>query len=480
MSAITELNPKEVFYYFEEISKIPRGSYNTKAISDYCVAFAQQRGLWVKQDAWNNLIIKKPAAKGYEGCAPVIIQGHLDMVCEKTADSEHDFLTDPLSLYVEDGFVKAKDTTLGGDDGIAVAYALALLDSDTIPHPPLEIVLTTDEEVGMLGAEQMDLSPLDGTMLLNLDSDEEGVLLAGCAGGFDFTMDLPLTWERAEGTCMKLIIGGLQGGHSGAQIHLQPGNADRLAGRLLAYLDGRTKIRLFRVNGGTKDNVVPSQCEIWLIAQDAAQVAALCEEMLAAWKKEFGTDEPNLFLDIREGEWADNSVMSRESMDKVLCFLLNCPNGVDEYNRSLKGLVETSDNLGVVSCDFDGLHCKILTRSGTSSKLEEFKARLGALAGLLGAAFQIEGEYPAWTYREESVIRPIVAQAYRTVMGKEPVVTTIHAGLECGLFCGKKPELDCVSFGPQMYDIHSVKERLNIESTQRTWEMLKEILKQCR
>lgn len=479
MSAITNLQPGEVFYYFEEISKIPRGSYHTKAISDYCVRFAEQRGLFVVQDEWNNVIIKKKASTGFENRRPVIIQGHLDMVCEKTSDSAHNFLTEPLSLYVEDGFVKAENTTLGADDGIAVAYALALLDSDSIAHPPLEVVFTTDEEVGMLGAEKIDLSLLEGNILLNLDSEEEGILLAGCAGGFDFTMDMPLTRESCEGTCMKLRIGGLLGGHSGAQIHLQPGNANKLAGRLLAYLDRNTNICLCAVDGGTKDNVIPSQCDICLVARDKEKVEALCAEMLSVWKKEFAADEPTLFLETTQSGDGCYSAMSRESMDKVIFFLLNCPSGVYEYSRSLKGLVETSDNLGVVKTDECRFHSMILTRSGILSKLNEFKARLETLARQLGADFQINGEYPAWTYREESVIRPIAEAAYQKLTGSKPVVTTIHAGLECGLFCSKKPELDCISFGPQMYDIHSVNERLDIESTQRTWELLKEILRQC-
>lgn len=480
MSAISELAPQEVFYFFEEISHIPRGSYHTKEISDYCVKFARERGLFVLQDEWNNVIIKKGCTKGYEESEPVIIQGHLDMVCEKRADSAHDFLTDPLSLYVEDGFVKAKDTTLGADDGIAVAYALALLDSDQIEHPPLEIVLTTDEEVGMLGADKLDVSPLSGRLLLNLDSDEEGVVLAGCAGGFDFTMDLPLSWEDYSGMKLELTIGGLSGGHSGAQIHQQLGNANKLAGRLLSRLEGQLDFHLCRVAGGTKDNVIPSQCAIELVVQNADGVSSLCEEMLSVWKAEFGTDEEGLFLQVHEKGQGTYRVMERTSMDKVICFLLNCPDGVHEYSRFLKGLVETSDNLGVVATDEEGLHCKILTRSGTRSKLDEFKDRLSSFAKLLGASYHIEGEYPAWTYRESSKIRPIVESAYEKITGKKPVVTTIHAGLECGLLCGKKPELDCVSFGPQMFDIHSVNERLNIASTHLTWEILKEILWQCK
>lgn len=479
MSEISELEPREVFYWFEKISEIPRGSYHTKDISDYCVAFAKKRGLWAVQDAQNNVIIKKPATKGYEDCEPIILQGHLDMVCEKRADSAHDFSKEPLDLYVEDGFLKAKDTTLGADDGVAVAYALALLDGDAVEHPPLEVVFTTDEEVGMLGADKLDLSPLEGRMLLNLDSDEEGVLLAGCAGGFDFTMDMPLAWERLDGFAMDLQIGGLQGGHSGAQIHQQHGNANKLAGRLISYLDKQADIRLYQVAGGTKDNVIPSQCDIKIVAGDARKVKSLCETVLATWKAEFGSDEPGLFLQVKTGEEGTHTVMEAKSMEKVVCFLLNCPDGVHEYSRFLKGLVETSDNLGVVATNEQGLHCKILTRSGTRSKLEEFKERLSSLAKVLGASFHIEGEYPAWSYKETSRIRPIVAAAYEKVTGREPVVTTIHAGLECGLFCGKKPELDCISFGPQMFDIHSVNERLDIASTRQTWELLKEILRQC-
>ncbi len=481
MSRISELEPREVFSFFEKISEIPRGSYHTRKISDYCVAFARERGLWVVQDKQNNVIVKKPASEGYEDCEPVIIQGHLDMVCEKRADSVHDFSKDGLDLYVEDGFLKARDTTLGADDGIAVAYALALLDSDGIAHPPLEVVLTTDEEVGMLGADKLDLSPLEGHMLLNLDSDEEGVLLAGCAGGFDFTMDMPLVWERADGVEIDLQIGGLQGGHSGAQIHQQHGNANKLAGRLISCLDARGNVRLCQVTGGTKDNVIPSRCTLKIVADadDVMSIESFCGEMLATWRAEFGPDEPDLSLQVKVGGEGTKTVMDRESMEKVACFLLNCPDGVHEYSRFLKGLVETSDNLGVVATDDGGLHCKILTRSGTDSKLEEFKQRLSSFAGLLGASFHIEGEYPAWSYRETSRVRPVVVDAYQKIFGREPVVTTIHAGLECGLFCGKKPGLDCVSFGPQMFDIHSVNERLDIESTRRTWELLKEILRQC-
>ena len=480
MFSVKELEPKEVFGFFEEISSIPRGSYHTKEISDYCVAFAEERGLWVRQDEWNNVIIKKAGTDGYENSDPVILQGHLDMVCEKTADSEHDFLNDPLALYVEDGFVKAKDTTLGADDGIAVAYALALLDSKTIVHPPLEVIFTIDEEVGMLGAEKLDLSDIKGKMLINLDSEDEGILLAGCAGGVDFTMDMPIELTDAEGDVVELVISGLKGGHSGVEIDRQRGNANKLAGRLLRHIDKQTNFALCSVDGGAKDNVITSSCRIRIVAKEKNRVQSLAEEMLQVWKNEFSADEPELTLEVRDLEQADCKVMNRSSMEKVIFFLLNCPNGVHEYNRSLKGLVETSDNLGVVETTADGLRVKILTRSGTASKLDEFKERLSSFAEFLGAAYSFNGEYPAWSYKEESRIRPITVAAYEKITGIKPEVATIHAGLECGLLSGKKPELDCISFGPQMYDIHSYNERLNIESTRKTWEILKEILRQCK
>ena len=480
MPVLENLEPKKVFHFFEEISQIPRGTFNTKAVSDYCVKFANDRGLFVVQDELNNIIIKKPGTAGYESSEPVIIQGHLDMVCEKTEYSNHDFMKDPLQLYVEDGYVKAKDTTLGADDGIAVAMALAILDSDDIPHPPVEVVFTIDEEVGMDGAIGIDLSPLEGKMLINLDSEDEDTVIAGCAGGLSFRMTLPI--ERTEVTADKvaITIRGLKGGHSGAEIDQQRGNANKLAGRLLNHLNLNTEIHLVDVQGGTKDNVITPVSNVVLMTSDSKKVVELTNAMLDAWKNEFGKEEPDLDVAITVTENETVSAMTDDVMKKVVFFMNNCRNGVYEFSRSLKGMVETSDNLGIIKTEESSIMFAALVRSSMASKLVEMKESFISFSNMLGATYEICSEYPAWMYKEESKIRPIVAAAFEKVYGRKTNISTIHAGLECGILSGKKPELDCVSFGPQMYDIHSFNERLNIESTQRIWNVVKEILKQCK
>lgn len=480
MPILEELEPVEVFHYFEELSRIPRGTFNTKAVSDYCVSFAAERGLEVIQDELNNVIIKKPGTEGYEESEPVIIQGHLDMVCEKTENSDHDFTKDPLDLYVEDGFVKARDTTLGADDGIAVAIALALLDSSDIPHPPLEAVFTVDEEVGMGGAEGIDLTPLKGKMLLNLDSEDEDTIIAGCAGGLSFRLNLPVGRKMTAGSCLEVTIHGLKGGHSGVEIDQQRGNANKLAGRLLNRLNQNMEIALADIRGGAKDNVITSVSKFTIVVQDSVKAEMIIENMLNTWRLEFGADEPGLDITIFKTEHAEISVLSDTDKNKVIFFLNNCQNGVYGFSRSLQGLVETSDNLGVVISEESRVSFILLIRSSVSSRLEELKEAYISWSEFLGGTYELSGAYPAWMYKDDSKIRPIVAEVFEKVYGKKPEIATIHAGLECGLLSGKKPELDCVSFGPKMFDIHSVNERLDIASTWRMWNIIKEILKECK
>lgn len=480
MAVLDELEPKEVFYYFEEISAIPRGTYQTKAVSDYCVAFAKERNLEVVQDELNNVIIKKPGTPGYEDSEPVILQGHLDMVCEKTADSAHDFTKDQLQLYVEDGFVKAKDTTLGADDGIAVAMGLALLDSKEIPHPPLEIVFTVDEETGMDGAAGIDLSSLKGKMLLNLDSGDETTVLCGCAGGVTTLIELPVKRNAKTGSVLTVTISGLKGGHSGEGIDKQGGNANKLAGRLLNHLNQNLEIALIEINGGTKDNVISTLSSFKILAQDTVKAEMLIAQMADIWKQEFGQDEPDLNVSVTEAENQEVQVMEKMDSDRAIFFLNSCPNGVYEFSRALKGLVETSDNLGIVKTEEEKIVFGFLIRSSVASKLEEMKERMKNWAEMLNGTCTVLSEYPGWMYREDSNIRPIVANAFEQILGEAPIITTIHAGLECGLLSGKKPDLDCVSFGPTMYDIHSVNERLDISSTLRIWNVIKEVLRNCK
>lgn len=476
MAVLEQIEPREVFYFFEEISRIPRGTYHTKAVSDYCVQFAKERNLEVIQDEWTNVIIKKPGTEGHEYSEPVILQGHLDMVCEKTADSVHDFLKDPISLQIEDGFVTAKDTTLGADDGIAIAMILALLDGKTIAHPPIEALFTADEEMGMDGASNVDLSVLKGTMLINLDSEEEDTLTAGCAGGFRFICELPIKKEKKSGYGLRVEICGLKGGHSGVEIDQQRGNANKLAGRLLLHLNRQQEISLAEINGGAKENVISSRNQSTIVVQDQEKVIEEIRKMKEIWKQEFGGDEPGLDVRVTQQGEKEYTVFTENTMKNVLRFLVHCPNGVESYSRSLKGLVETSDNLGVVSTEEEKVRFVVLTRSSVSSKIEEFKERLFSLAEMLGGTWTEDSEYPAWTFKTESRIRPIVLDAFEEVFGTRPEVTTIHAGLECGLLNAKKPDLDCISFGPNMQEVHSFHERLDIASTGRIWAVLKKIL----
>lgn len=475
---LENVEPKKVFRFFEEMCQIPHGTFDTKRISDYCIAFAKERGLEYTQDSVNNVIIKKPGTAGYENSEPVIIQGHMDMVCEKRPGSDHDFKNDGLDLYIEDGYVKAKDTTLGGDDGIAVAMALAVLDSDDIPHPPIEAVITVDEEEGMGGAEAIDLSGLKGKKLLNIDSEEEGVLTTGCAGGFRYETSIPVAREEKSGAVLEIKIHGLLGGHSGSEIHRQRGNAHKMMGRLLNRIASDISVSLISVIGGSKDNVISSEstAAILVQAQDVAAVTAKAEEMKKIWDNEFMGDEPGLLVDVKETGDEKAVVCNADSTDRVISYLMIAPNGVQVYDRKLKGLVETSLNLGIMETADEVVKAVYLVRSSVESRKTEIKEQLEQCAKLVGAKGVQVGGYPAWQYNPDSELRKAMEEIYKDMFGEEPVVSAIHAGLECGLFLGKKPDLDCVSFGPNILDIHSFNERLDIESTERTWEYLKAIL----
>lgn len=478
MAVLDQIQPKEVFRFFEELCQIPHGTFDTKRISDYCVEFAKERNLEYYQDDTNNVIIKKPGTAGYEDSEPVVIQGHLDMVCEKRPGSAHDFSKDPLDLVVEDGFVKAKDTTLGGDDCIAVAMAMAVLDSKDIPHPPVEAVFTVDEEEGMGGANAIDLSVLKGRKLLNIDSEEEGILTTGCAGGFRCETTIPVTREKKSGTLLTVKIHGLQGGHSGSEIHKQRGNAHKMMGRLLDAVAAEVPAGLVSIIGGSKDNVIAMESEAKVVVEekDAEKACAKIEEMKDIWEYEFMGDEPALAVDVSRSKVSDEAVCDADSTGRVISYLMICPNGVQGFARKLKGLVETSLNIGIVETGEASLKVVFMVRSSVESKKQELKAALKRCGKLVGAKVEALNEYPAWQYDPDSKLRKVMEDTFKEMFGKEPVVSAVHAGLECGLFLGKLPDLDCVSFGPDLLDIHSFNEKLDIASTERTWNYLKEIL----
>ena len=470
------LEPGAVFSYFEEICAIPHGSRNTKKISDYLVGFAEAHSLSYIQDEMNNVILFAPGTCGMEDHAPVILQGHLDMVCEKEATCHIDMAAEGLDVTHNNTCVYAKGTTLGGDDGIAVAMALALLADNTIPHPPLEVVMTTEEEIGLLGADAIDLSALKGRTLINLDSETEGVFTVSCAGGCTACVTLPVERRAVYGPCIRLTVDGLQGGHSGADIHMKRANADKVMGEFMSRIQKIMPLCLTSLSGGTKDNAIPRSCQATLVAMGIN--LERINDIAATLQEEIRTnyDEPDAMVQAFDVDALGGNSLSTESTAKVISLLCSAPNGVQKWSADIEGLVQTSLNLGIAKLG-DRFSATFSVRSSVNSEKQEVLNQLKALAEMLEGSFTQDGEYPAWEFRKESYLRDTMVRIYREMFGAEPKVEAIHAGLECGLFSQKLPGLDCVSIGPQMHDIHTTRERLDIASTERTWNFLLEVLK---
>lgn len=477
-----ELYPQRVFYYFEQIAAIPHGSRNTKAISDFLVNFAKEHNLVWYQDENNNVVIVKEASAGYEAAEPIIIQGHMDMVCEKEKGVDIDFEKDGLKLYIDGDFLKAEGTTLGGDDGIAVAYALALLDSQEIAHPKLEVVITVDEEIGMLGADAIDLSMLTGHTMLNIDSDVEGSFLTGCAGGMAVNVTLPIKRVMQSGEKVALTITGLEGGHSGSEIDKEHGNANILMGRLLRALFEETPFGIISLAGGLKDNAIPRECvtELLVPQENVNLVKEIADKLDIELKKEFMTADPSVRIEFEDLGKKEESILDFGSVSRVIFYLRSVPNGVQHMSQVMHGLVETSLNLGIMELKEDALHTVTSIRSSVGTRKADLLDRVTAIVELLGGEAEVEGDYPAWEYKQDSSLRPQIAKVYKQLYGKDPVFETIHAGLECGLLSEKIKNLDCVSFGPDNFDIHTPKERLSISSTGRVWDFIVEFLRQAK
>lgn len=479
MAVLSGIEPAAVFGYFEEICGIPHGSGNTKQISDYCVRFAKEHGFQYIQDNSNNVIIFKDGTPGYEESAPVIIQGHLDMVCEKTPDCPIDFEKDGLALRVDDGIISAEGTTLGGDDGIAVAFGLAILAADDIPHPPLEVVLTVDEEIGMFGAADLDCTPLKARMMLNLDSEEEGTLLVSCAGGTSATCHLPVEYGEADGIEATLKIDGLTGGHSGVEIDKGRANANQLLGRVLNELDKTVPYALVSVTGGLKDNAIPREAvaKLVLAPEDISATGTLVEGCGKILADEYRSADADISLTISFGKEGQFRVMDSSSRKRTVAALVNLPGGIQRMSMDIPGLVQTSLNMGILKTTEKEVIMSFAVRSSVGTEKEEVVSRLMNLMEILGGTVECTGDYPAWEYKRDSRLRDLMIQIFEQQYGHRPAVEAIHAGLECGLFAGKLPELDCVSFGPEMKDIHTTNESMNIASVSRTWNYVLEILR---
>ena len=476
MRALENCEPKRVFYYFEELCKIPHGSGNTKQISDYLVSFAKEHGLEYVQDEMNNVVIYKPATEGYEDAPAVILQGHMDMVCEKRPDVDHDFTKDPLNISVKDGYVTANGTTLGGDDGIAVAYGLALLESKDLAHPALEVLITVDEEIGLLGAEGFDCSVLKGKRLINLDSEAEGSLWISCAGGLSGISTIPVQRVEAEGQKAAVKITGLMGGHSGAEIDKKRANANVLMGRFLYSLQQETAYEIISLAGGQKDNAITREADAELLVEDINSVKACAEKLQKGFREEYaGTDE-GITVEITDLGVASAKVLHPTSREKVLFFLMEVPFGIQKMSGSIDGLVETSTNIGIVKLGEDEFLGSSSVRSSVEAAGAALSDKICYLTEFLGGEYTVQGAYPAWEYLKDSPLRDQMVEVYEEMYGEKPNVVAIHAGLECGLFYKKIEGLDCVSLGPNMKDIHTSEEVLDIASTERVWKYLVKVL----
>lgn len=477
MAVLGALEPTRVFHYFEEICKIPHGSGNVKAISDYLKSFAEEHNLYVKQDEAYNIFIVKEASAGYENAPTVMLQGHMDMVCEKTAESTIDFSKDGLELAIDGDWIYAKNTTLGGDDGIAVAYALALLEGN-YAHPRLEVLITVDEEIGMLGATAVDLSQSQAKYLLNADSEEEGILTVGCAGGVAGHCDMELSSREIEGLHIELSVEGLTGGHSGVEIQKERGNANILMGRLLYSLSQHLGYGLESVEGGTKDNAIPraSKAIIWLEEENEAVLKEVIEDFEEEVKNELRVSDPDFKARYRKLPEASGRMLVPGDKERVIFFLRNLPNGVAKRSTEIDNLVQTSNNLGILKITLDRLHAVSSVRSSVESEKYDLSERIAYLTEFLGGEYTEIGDYPGWEYRTESKLRDVMTAVYEEQTGNKPKIEAIHAGLECGILSSKIEDLDCVSFGPDMKDIHTAQERLSISSVERVWKYLLTVL----
>ena len=478
MAILEHLEPRGVFRFFEELCAIPHGSSNTKAVSDWLMGFARERGLEAYQDGLNNVIIIKEATSGYESAEPVILQGHMDMVCEKAPGCAKDMEKEGLDLAVDGDAVYAEGTTLGGDDGIAVAMALAILDADDIPHPRLEAVFTVDEEIGMLGATALDVSMLRGRRMLNLDSEEEGVFTVGCAGGNLTQCTLPLTRAPYAGKALTVTVGGLRGGHSGAEIDKGLGNANMLMGRLLYAASRKAELRLVEVNGGLKDNAIPRETVATLVTTDPEAVLAVCRELDAQLKNEYRTTDPDVFVTAAES--TASLPMDDDTTRRVLCFLTCAPNGIQAMSADMPGLVQTSLNLGILKTEKDAVIASFCVRSSIDGQKQMLVERLTCMTEALGGTVEVFGDYSGWEYRPDSPLRELLVEVFTQQYGHAPRIEAIHAGVECGIFSGKLPGLDCVSMGPDLTEIHTCREKLYISSVQRLWTMVLETLKRMK
>ncbi len=478
MSNLQNIEPKEVFHWFYELNQIPRCSGDEKRVSDFLVNFAKERNLEVYQDEIYNVIIKKPASEGYENSDTVIIQGHMDMVCIKGEGSNHDFTKDPIEMIVEGDIMRANNTTLGGDDGIAVAYGLAILDSDDLKHPPIEVLITTNEETGMDGVHALSNAHLSGKTLLNIDSEEEGIFLVSCAGGANKITTFKLEREKKSGNGLEIKISGLKGGHSGMEIIKQRANAIKLLGRILEECNMKNSIRLSKIHGGTKHNAIPSDAMATILSEDMDSVKKIVGNLTKDFKEEYRVEDSGLNIDVKEVKVED--VYIKELSDDLIDYIMMVPDGVQYMSKDIEGLVQTSLNNAIIQEKDDNIEIITSVRSASSSSLREILNVLSVIARRTNAKTEEKSAYPAWQFDKNSKIREKAVKVYEELFDKKAEISAIHAGLECGLLKEILPDTDMISFGPNLYDVHTEKEHLSISSVHKVWKFLIKLLEELK
>ena len=482
MRILSDLKPKKVFYYFEEICGIPHGSGNCQAISEFLTAFAQERNLFFDVDAHRNVLIRKPASPGYEKFETIILQGHMDMVCEKEADIDFDFEKDPIRPYIDGDLIRARGTTLGGDNGIAVAMMLALLDDDNLQHPQIEALFTVDEETSMEGAFGFDCKKLQGHRLINLDSEEEGVLMCSCAGGVDAEGSLPVAREQYNGVKVGLSIEGLIGGHSGVEIHKGRANANVLMGRLLRQLQQEFPLHILSYYGGNRVNAIARNARVQLIVEEGqySLLAEKIKETEALFREEYHFADPSITIRVEKAETGSFSVLNQASAGRLIGLLIALPDGMQEMSQEMAGLVQTSCNLGAAELQEEVFTFTSSIRSSVNSRKAALADKICEIGKLSGGKVQLSGGYPGWAYNPDSKLIQTILDAYQQVCGIEASVEAVHAGMECGIFAASIGNLDCVSIGPTMGEVHTPAEHLSISSTERTYRVLVHILENAR
>lgn len=482
MGTLSSLNPEKVFAFFEKICSIPHGSGNCAALSAFVADFAKQRRLDFAVDAEQNVLIRKPASPGYEKYETLILQGHLDMVCEKDPELEFDFAKDAIQPYIDGDDIKARGTSLGGDNGIAIAMMLAILDDDTLHHPQLEMLMTVDEETSMDGAFGFDCAQLRGHRLINLDSEYEGVLMCSCAGGVDVVCNLPVLREEKEGCRLTLTVAHLRGGHSGVEIDKGRANANILMGRLLFRLQNELPLGIAEYCGGSRVNAIASHAEAEILIEKSRLTE--CEEhikqMEAIFRKEYHASDPDISVNLKLSESGCFSVLDEASAARMISLLLILPDGMQEMSAEMPGLVQTSCNLGAASLQESAFTFTSSIRSCMETKKMMLAEKIMRIVVLTGGSAALEGDYPGWSYRPDSRLKETLINAYQKVCGIKASAEAVHAGMECGIFAAGIPNLDCVSIGPTMGDVHTPQEHLSISSVQRTWKVLLTALEDAR